>query len=72
MFPDMDGFEVCAKLKMDDSTKFIPIVMCSGKDKMGDVELGFKLGIAGYIIKPFDLERVKKKIIDILEKKGAG
>jgi len=66
VFPDMDGYEVCAKLKLRKKTSEVPVLMCTGKDMLGDVEKGFQLGIAGYVIKPFDLQRVKKKVTDIL------
>ncbi|MBN1385198.1 MAG: response regulator [Elusimicrobia bacterium] len=69
--PDMDGFDICGKLKLDNKTESIPILMCTGKDMVGDVEKGFKLGIAGYVIKPIDLERIKVKINNILGGKTA-
>lgn len=65
-FPDMDGYEVCAKLKLRKKTNKVPILMCTGKSMIGDVEKGFQLGIAGYIIKPFDLQRVKEKVTGVL------
>jgi len=51
--PGMDGFEVCTRLKADESTKDIPVVFVSS---MGDIEYkvkGFKVGGVDYINKPF-------------------
>jgi len=53
LMPGMDGFEVCTRLKADESTKDIPVVFVSS---MGDIEYkvkGFKVGGVDYINKPF-------------------
>ena len=49
--PRMDGFSLCEKLKNHDAKKSLPIVILSSKDKEEDIERGFKLGIAAYILK---------------------
>ena len=63
MMPDMDGFEVCRRLKMSDASRHIPIVYLSAvKDSKSKV-LGLDLGGVDYIDKPYDgpelLARVK-------------
>ncbi|OIO74923.1 MAG: hypothetical protein AUJ85_04430 [Elusimicrobia bacterium CG1_02_37_114] len=65
-FPDMDGLQIVGALKVDEKTAKIPILMCTGKDTVSDVDASFKLGVVGYIVKPFELERVRKKIDEIL------
>ena len=53
LMPEMDGFEVCTRLKADESTKDIPVVFVSS---MSDIEYkvkGFKVGGVDYINKPF-------------------
>jgi CheY-like chemotaxis protein len=50
--PDMDGYEVCARLKADDATKGIPVIFLSSKNQIEDAQLGFELGCADYITKP--------------------
>lgn len=53
MMPDMDGFDVCAILKLDEKTKDIPIVFLSGKDSTSDIEKAYESGGLDYVVKPF-------------------
>lgn len=54
MMPEMDGFELCAKLRDDLRTARIPIIMVTAKSKIEDIETGFELGAMDYIRKPFN------------------
>ena len=54
MMPDMDGFEVCAKLKASKETSDIPIIILSARTSAKDMQKGFNLGAVNYIEKPFD------------------
>lgn len=58
MMPEMDGFEVCQKLKSNDSTSSIPVVFLSGKADSSDIEKGLSLGAQGYLTKPVDPEKL--------------
>jgi two-component system sensor histidine kinase/response regulator len=62
MMPEMDGFETCEKLKLDDSTKDIPIVFLTAKVEKEDITKGFELGAVDYILKPFHHEEVLSRI----------
>ncbi len=62
MMPEMDGFEACRRLKLDESTKDIPIIFLSAKVEKEDVFQGFELGAVDYILKPFHLEEVLSRI----------
>jgi diguanylate cyclase (GGDEF)-like protein len=53
MMPDLDGFEVCKKLKNDDKTKEIPIIFLTAKAETKDIVKGFELGGVDYVTKPF-------------------
>lgn len=53
MLPDVDGLEVCRKLKRDESTRDIPIIMLTAKSEDSDVISGLELGAVDYITKPF-------------------
>ena len=63
MMPDMDGYEVCQKLKMDEKNKNIPIIFITVKTSEEDIKKGFEYGAVDYVIKPFNpaelLARVK-------------
>ena len=53
MMPEMNGFEVCLKLKSNDKTKNIPIIFLSGKDFSTDIEKAYEVGGIDYVVKPF-------------------
>ncbi|MCK5110227.1 MAG: hybrid sensor histidine kinase/response regulator [Arcobacteraceae bacterium] len=53
MMPDMDGFEVCEKLKSNNQTKNIPIIFITAKTDDNSIQKGFELGGVDYITKPF-------------------
>ncbi len=53
MMPEMNGFEVCLKLKSNDKTKNIPIIFLSGKDSSSDIEKAYEVGGIDYVVKPF-------------------
>lgn len=52
MMPDMDGYEVCKKLKENPTTENIPVIFISAKSLNDDKEKGLKLGAVDYIAKP--------------------
>ncbi|MBF0561046.1 MAG: response regulator, partial [Alphaproteobacteria bacterium] len=53
MMPEMDGYEVCRRLKANKKTCDVPIVFVTAKDEALDEALGFDLGAVDYITKPF-------------------
>lgn len=53
MMPEMNGFEVCNKVKNNEKTKNIPIIFLSGKDSTQDIEQAYEVGGIDYIVKPF-------------------
>ena len=52
MMPEMDGYEVCRRLKADTATARIPVIFLTAKMEPADEELGFELGAVDYIHKP--------------------
>ena len=66
LLPKLGGFDVCRILKSDAKTKGIKIVMLTGLGRMGDVETAFSAGANDYLIKPYDNERLLKKIEKVL------
>lgn len=63
MLPDVDGLEVCRRLKRDPVTGSLPIIMVTAKGEEADVVLGLGVGADDYVSKPFSprtlLARVK-------------
>jgi diguanylate cyclase (GGDEF)-like protein len=60
--PDMDGYQVCEKLKADATTCHIPIIFLSAFDDVLDKVKAFEVGGADYITKPFQIEEVVARI----------
>ena len=52
MMPEMDGYEVCRRLKANPATAEIPVIFLTAKDQTADEAEGFALGAADYIHKP--------------------
>lgn len=53
MMPDMDGYEVCRRLKENPTTKDIPVIFVTAKSGVNDENKGLELGAIDYITKPF-------------------
>ncbi len=62
MMPEMDGYEVCEKLKLSPVTTNIPIIFVSAKDQELDEAKGFELGAVDYITKPVSPVIVKARV----------
>jgi PleD family two-component response regulator len=62
IMPEMNGFDVFAKLKDFETTRDIPVIFISGLDTTEIMLRGLKLGAVDYITKPFDKTAVKAKI----------
>ena len=50
--PDLDGYEVCRRLKADPQTEHIPVIFVSALAEIGDEAAGFDCGAVDYIVKP--------------------
>jgi phosphate regulon transcriptional regulator PhoB len=53
MVPQLNGWEVCRRLKQDAETRGIPVIMVTGRVEEGDKVLGFEMGADDYVTKPF-------------------
>ncbi|MDF2612386.1 MAG: domain S-box/diguanylate cyclase protein [Clostridia bacterium] len=69
MMPDMDGYEVCRRLKEAPETKDIPVVFITAMNEEKDEEYGLMLGAIDYVTKPFSIPIVKARIKNHLELK---
>ncbi len=66
ILPRLSGFDVCKLLRSEPKTAKVKIVMVTGLGRLGDVETAFASGADDYLIKPFDSERLFKKIEKVL------
>lgn len=58
MMPGIDGYEVCERLKQDETTKDIPVIFLTALSELENIVKGFKVGAVDYITKPFQEEEV--------------
>ena len=68
MLPEVDGFEICRKLRLTDVET--PVLFLTAKDANEDKVQGFKLGGDDYLTKPFNLEELLLRV-KVLVKRGA-
>jgi len=62
MMPEVDGFQVCSRLKQDEATKDIPVVMLTAKAEAKDVARAFESGASDYVVKPYDPTVLQHKV----------
>jgi sigma-B regulation protein RsbU (phosphoserine phosphatase) len=62
MIPEMDGYEVCTRLKTDTETRDIPVIFLTGQTEIEGETRGFEVGAVGYIHKPFSPAVVKARV----------
>jgi len=62
MMPEVDGYELCARLKEDKRKRDIPVIFVTAKSETADKTKGFELGAVDYITKPFDVQEVLARV----------
>jgi len=68
MLPDISGTEVCRRLRADDATKAIPVVMLTARGEEVDRVLGFEVGADDYVVKPFSPRELVLRIGAVLRR----
>lgn len=69
MLPGIDGFEVCRKLKQQDETRQIPILMLTARSDDSDVISGLEIGADDYMTKPFSPRVLVARVRTALRRK---
>ncbi len=72
MVPQLNGWEVCRRLKQDVETKNIPVIMVTGRVEEGDKVLGFEMGADDYVTKPFSPRELLARIRAVARRGRAG
>lgn len=67
MMPEIDGIELCTRIKGDIRTSHITVVLLTAKDSLHDQERGYESGADSYLTKPFSGRLLQSRIINLLE-----
>lgn len=69
MLPDIDGYQVCQRLKEQKATQDIPVIFLTAMGAEQEETKGFGLGAQDYIVKPYSMEKVNVRIRSVLNLK---
>jgi two-component system sensor histidine kinase/response regulator len=83
MMPDMDGLEVCRRLKADTTTRQVPVIFLTASNETEHLVQGFEMGAVDFVTKPFnppellarvrthlELERARQRLREMNEEKN--
>jgi sigma-B regulation protein RsbU (phosphoserine phosphatase) len=70
VMPDLDGYEVCRRLRADPATRDIPVMFLSSLEDVKDKAKGFELGANDYLTKPFEILEVKARVRSLVKAKA--
>ena len=62
MMPEVDGYTVAKRIRENDTTKDIPIIMLTALNMLQNKAQGFDIGVDDYLVKPFEIEELKMRI----------
>lgn len=62
MMPELDGYEVCRRLKANAATREIPVIFLTAKADSADLVRGFEAGGVDYVVKPFSHPELKSRV----------
>ncbi|MCB2022542.1 MAG: response regulator [Burkholderiaceae bacterium] len=66
--PNMNGFELLAEIKKDETLRHLPVLMVTAEARKEDIVRAAQEGAAGYIVKPFTKATLEEKVAKILQK----
>src|SRR6185436_12881599 len=70
VMPELDGYEVCRRLRADPATRELPVMFLSSLEDVKDKAKGFELGANDYLTKPFEILEVKARVNSLLKAKS--
>ena len=68
MMPEMDGNTLCSKIKASPTTNHIPVILLTAKNSDEDQLTGLETGADAYIVKPFNMDILRRTIINLLHR----
>jgi two-component system phosphate regulon response regulator PhoB len=68
MLPDLSGTEICRRIRDQERTRNIPVIMCTAKGEEIDRVVGFEVGADDYVVKPFSVRELILRIRALLRR----
>jgi two-component system chemotaxis response regulator CheY len=68
--PNMNGFQMLAEIRKDESLKHLPVLMVTAEARREDVAMAAQTGASGYIVKPFTKATLEEKVRGVLVRRG--
>lgn len=68
MMPEVDGYTVAQRIRQNENTKDIPIIMLTALSQLQDKVKGFDIGIDDYLVKPFEIEELFVRVRALLKR----
>lgn len=68
MMPEVDGYTVAQRVRQNESTKDIPILMLTALSQLQDKVKGFDIGVDDYLVKPFEMDELKVRVRALLKR----
>jgi len=66
--PDIDGYEVCRRLRAHRRTEHVPVMFLTERGERGDKLMGLELGAVDYVTKPFDVQELRLRVRNVLRR----
>jgi sigma-B regulation protein RsbU (phosphoserine phosphatase) len=70
VMPDIDGYEICRRLRASEATRELPVMFLSSLEDVKDKARGFEIGANDYLTKPFEVLEVKARVRSLLKAKA--
>src|SRR5258706_8049414 len=70
MLPDVDGFELCRRLRADEKLRDLPVIFLTAKGAEIDRVLGLEIGADDYVVKPFSPRELLARVKAVLRRQG--
>jgi DNA-binding response OmpR family regulator len=71
MLPKLDGYEITRRLRSDERTRALPVIMLTARAQDDDLARGFAVGADDYLRKPFSPQELRSRVAAVLARRAA-